>query len=525
MHIPAITNSLDFYSVLVNAMPGNHLVLLPDAPVFTIAAVSDDYLAALSFQREFLVGRGIFDVFFRNTYNDVAAEQLRQSLPQVIETKQTHLMSDQRHGWPNDKTGETQWRTWRPVNKPVVGPDNEVSCIIHTIEDITHAVQLVEIAEANRYLQSIINTFKEPLQVLEPVVVDGQIIDFRFKLTNQAYASYANATPSELQGKRVSEVFPGYIETVSFTNPVETYTTGQTLTFEIHYDKDGLDLYNLMSTSKLDEEVIIHFTDFTRLRQLQFQLESKIEELKHSNDNLQRFAYVASHDLQEPLRKIQQFGDLLQSRYGPSIGEGVQYLERMQQAASRMSMLIKDLLAFSHISTGQVASQPVSLAKVVNQALDNLSLVIEESKPQIEVDNLPTVLGDDLQLMQLFQNLLSNALKFQRNTNSGETVKPEVTIRSNRLQRSELPASLQPARAADVYHRIEISDNGIGFDAKYADRIFQVFQRLHNKQEYAGTGVGLAIVQKVVTNHGGAITATGQVGQGATFSVYLPAYE
>ncbi|GAA4408494.1 hypothetical protein GCM10023187_30430 [Nibrella viscosa] len=490
--------------------------------MFTIAAVSDEYLAAFELQRENLLGCSVFEVFFTDGRNDAVARHLRHSLTEVIQTKKVHPMADQSHQWPNAKTGELEWRVWRPVNKPVLNPGGELSAIIHSIEDITNSVQLVEATQANRYLQTIINGFKEPLQVLQPVFENGTIVDFRFKLTNQAYASYANSTPEQLQGKRVGDIFPGYFQTLSFTRPVETYLTGQPLTFEIHYDQDGLDLYNLMSTARLDDEVIIHFTDFTHLRQLQRQLERKIDELNRSNENLSRFAYVASHDLQEPLRKIQQFGDLLRQNYGQNLEQGLNYVQRMQQAAGRMSLLIQDLLTYSRISTSQVNAQPVALANVVSQAIDNLSVAIEESGAQIDVDDLPTVPGDALQLMQLVQNLLSNALKFRRKTHSGEAVIPQVKVRTKRLLRSEMPVPLPAARQAEAYQLIEVSDNGIGFDPRHAELIFGVFQRLHGKQEFSGTGIGLAIVEKVVANHGGVVTATGHPDQGATFSVYLP---
>ncbi|WP_460639631.1 sensor histidine kinase [Larkinella harenae] len=422
-----------------------------------------------------------------------------------------------RHWWPNPQTGVSEWRTWRSVNKPVLGPGDELLGIIHSVEDITNTVQQIELAEANRYLQTIINGFKEPLQVLTPIFENGEIIDFYFTLTNQAYASYANTTPEQLQGKRVGEVFPGYLQTESFTNPVITFTTGQSMTFEIHYDQDGLDLYNLMSTSKLGEQVVIHFTDFTRLRHLQLQLENKIEELKRSNDNLQQFAYVASHDLQEPLRKIQQFGDLLKNSFGEQQITGIAHLERMQLAAGRMSVLIRDLLTFSRIDTLPVAPQWVSLSTVVAQSLTDLELIVEETGAEVEIGRLPTVLGDPVQLGQLFSNLLSNALKFRR-----QSQVPVITINTRLVGVQELPPSLEVMGGTLTYHLIEVKDNGIGFNEKYTDRIFQVFQRLHSKQEFAGTGIGLAICQKVVANHGGAITAHSSPGDGATFLVFLP---
>lgn len=240
--------------------------------------------------------------------------------------------------------------------------------------------------------------------------------------------------------------------------------------------------------------------------------------LVRSNDNLQTFAYVASHDLQEPLRKVMAFGDLLKIRYADSSGDELVYIERMQSAAQRMSTLIKDLLNYARLSTQRDDSGPVPLGKVVEQVLTTLELSIQETGAQITVDDLPDVLGDASQLGQLFQNLLSNALKFRR-----LNVVPRIIIQASWLAADHLPEAITPSRRAMAYYRIDVSDNGVGFEEKYLDRIFQVFQRLHSKREFAGTGIGLAICEKVVANHGGAITARSQPGQGATFSVYLPA--
>ncbi len=247
------------------------------------------------------------------------------------------------------------------------------------------------------------------------------------------------------------------------------------------------------------------------------QLQASIIDLQRSNENLQQFAYVASHDLQEPLRKIQSFGDLLSSQYGIQLGQGIDHVQRMQKSASRMSMLIRDLLAFSRISTQQETNQLVPINEVLATVLGDLDLLVQETGAVIHVDPLPTVRGERSQLSQLFQNLVSNAIKFRRTDAT-----PVLRITSKVLPAGELPTSVQPARLVASYNRIDIIDNGIGFDEKYLGRIFQVFQRLHNRANYPGTGIGLAICEKVVTNHNGVITATSQVGKGATFTVYLP---
>lgn len=244
--------------------------------------------------------------------------------------------------------------------------------------------------------------------------------------------------------------------------------------------------------------------------------------LSRSNENLQQFAYVASHDLQEPLRKIQQFGDLLKNQFAALTEQELVYLERMQSAASRMSTLIRDLLSLSRISTQRDEHVAASLNDTVNMALIDLDLMIQETSATVQVGSLPVFAGDHAQLRRLFQNLVSNALKFRRKDESGKLIAPLIQINAHHIRDIDLPSSVKPVRIATAYHRIDVTDNGIGFEEKYLDRIFQVFQRLHGRTEYDGTGIGLAICEKIAANHEGVIWASSQLGAGSTFFVYLP---
>jgi PAS domain S-box-containing protein len=271
------------------------------------------------------------------------------------------------------------------------------------------------------------------------------------------------------------------------------------------------------SHTDIDEQKQVEANLEAQIRDRTAQLQVLVQDLQRSNDNLRQFAYVASHDLQEPLRKIQQFGDMLKSECSDQLGQGTLYLERMQLAAGRMSTLIRDLLSYSRIATQQDTTQLVSLQQIVDDVLADINLLTDEGGSTFRIDPLPTIPGDASQLGQLFQNLLSNALKFRQ---SG--VQPIITITCTTVPTDVLPESVNPVRTAATYYQIDVIDNGIGFDEKYLDRIFQVFQRLHSRSEYAGTGIGLAICSKVVANHGGAITAHSQPGQGATFSLYFP---
>ena len=269
--------------------------------------------------------------------------------------------------------------------------------------------------------------------------------------------------------------------------------------------------------------------DITQQRYLQAELERLVSErtqeltfanqdLKRSNDNLQQFAYIASHDLQEPLRKIQSFSSLLTQKFDAQLDEqALDYLQRITSAGARMSLLIKDLLTYSRITTRQQTFGLVSLNTIMADVLDTLSWEIEKRNGRIQVDQLAVIQGDESQLSQLFQNLLSNAIKF-----TPKDQEPQIQVNYFLRERSELPPEVRPTSNAHIYHQISIRDQGIGFDPKYLDRIFQVFQRLHGKNEFPGTGVGLAICERVVANHGGGITANSTPGEGATFHVYLP---
>jgi len=245
------------------------------------------------------------------------------------------------------------------------------------------------------------------------------------------------------------------------------------------------------------------------------------QRLQATNENLERFAYVASHDLQEPLRKIQSFGDMLFRRQAGKLDESsLDLIQRMQAAATRMNELIRDLLTFSRFSVAQQEPfEPLSLDKLVADVRNDLEVVIREKEATLHTDALPSVTGDALQLRQLFQNLLSNALKFTR---SG--VPPHVELRYRLINGADAPllANLPPD---GLFHEISIGDNGIGFDEQYTQRIFEAFQRLHGRGEYPGTGIGLAIVKKVVENHHGGLFVSSQPGEGSTFVVYLPVEE
>ena len=228
-------------------------------------------------------------------------------------------------------------------------------------------------------------------------------------------------------------------------------------------------------------------------------------QLEESNTELQDFASVASHDLQEPLRKVQVFGSRLKNAYGAALDtQGRDYLERMLNATRRMQSLVQDLLAYSRVASRALPFEAVDLSLVTREVLSDLEVRIAETSALVEVGDLPSIQADPVQMRQLLQNLIGNALKFHKEEQS-----PIVRVHAG------------PA-AHDGFFRLIVEDNGIGFDEKYLDRIFTVFQRLHGRAEYEGTGIGLAVCRKIAYRHGGEITAMSAPGQGATFVVTLP---
>ena len=263
------------------------------------------------------------------------------------------------------------------------------------------------------------------------------------------------------------------------------------------------------------EALSVAFVEALMGKRAERELRAFSRRLERSNRELQDFAYVVSHDLQEPLRKIRAFGDLLTTRYEDAFDDrGRGYLARMQDAAARMQALINDVLTLSRVSTKGKPFEPVDLGEVVREVVSDLETRIAETGAKVDVGELPLVEADPMQMRQLFQNLIGNALKFGR-----PDVPPRVAVFAAYSDGSEAPPDAAPA---DPHCRVMVEDNGIGFDEKHRERIFVPFQRLHGRTEYEGTGMGLAICRRIVERHGGDITATGVPGQGTVFTVSFP---
>jgi light-regulated signal transduction histidine kinase (bacteriophytochrome) len=243
--------------------------------------------------------------------------------------------------------------------------------------------------------------------------------------------------------------------------------------------------------------------DITERRRMTEELKLNVQKLARSNDELERFAYVASHDLQEPLRMVASFTQLLAKRYSGRLDETAdRYMNYAVDGAKRMQQLIADLLAYSRVDNKEIDLRQIDCAAVVLDAMRNLQVAIKESGAVIDWDQLPSLWADQGELTQLFQNLLANAIKFK--------------------QKDECPRIHISSVDSGEEWIISVQDNGIGIDARYAERVFQIFQRLHTRQEYPGTGIGLAVCKKVVERHGGKLWVESEPGAGSTFRFTIP---
>ena len=292
---------------------------------------------------------------------------------------------------------------------------------------------------------------------------------------------------------------------------------------ELHYEsrlKGRHYKINFMPVYNSHQEIfgvmaVMH--DISDLKQAQDDLENKMSELSRSNNELEQFAYVASHDLQEPLRKIRAFGERLKSKFQLQLPEqGQDYISRMTNASERMQLLIDDLLAFSRISRSTEEFKTLNLNEIIRSVISDLELAIDKKQARIEFNTPVLLKAIPSQMRQLFQNLISNSIKFTK-----EDTPPVVNITASQHKGSDL--THYPQLDSDKeYCVIDVQDNGIGFDFQYKEKIFVLFQRLHSRSEYEGTGIGLSVCKKIVDNHGGVITAEGREGRGALFTIVLP---
>lgn len=340
----------------------------------------------------------------------------------------------------------------------------------------------------------------------------------RFKVVNPAFAAITGYTEAELLERAFFDLL--HRDDWDKTRLVfEGIMAGNRANaFENRYVcKDGSIVWLSWNSVIMDNTTVFGLArDITERRKINEKLREYSEQLRRSNRELEDFATVASHDLQEPLRKVQAFRDRLLIKCGDQLDDQARdYLDRMRDAVDRMKTLITDLLTFSRISSKANPYTVVNLDETAKGVLSDLEVLVASCDAEVTLENLPKIEADPSQMRQLLQNLVGNALKFRH-----PSVSPKICVRSRMLsdcERAELPLNGD----GEVFE-IVVEDNGIGFDEAYSDKIFKVFQRLHGRGEYEGTGIGLAICRKIVERHGGTIQAKSKIGQGSQFIFSLP---
>lgn len=366
-------------------------------------------------------------------------------------------------------------------------------------------------SEENRYRTIIENL----LDCAVTIDANGIIQSF-----NKAGEKMFGWDRKELIGKNIKVLMPepyrgnhdGYLQ--HFHQTGDEKIMGQIREFEaIRKDGTTFPIELSVTYNQVGDHVYFHgvIRDISLRKEAETQIIKHQQALIRSNQELEKFAYIASHDLQEPLRKVQAFCDRLVESYRDKLeGRGLDYIDRMSNAATRMRTLISDLLVFSRVSTKGAEFIRTNLNDELLSVLEDLEILIKETSARITYDTLPVIDADALQIRQLFQNLIGNAIKFHK-----PDTRPEVKISC------EIIKDVDVNGFTAQMCRISIRDNGIGFSQEYADRIFEVFQRLHSRTSYEGTGIGLAICRRIVERHGGTISAQGKPDSGAEFSFTL----
>lgn len=364
---------------------------------------------------------------------------------------------------------------------------------------------VIGVPPAERLLLDIIDTVREPLLVLDSA--------FRVTHTNRAFFQTFHVVPEDTIGEVLFALGDGQWDIEPLRELLRDRLAAESELYDVEVDHvfPGIGRKIMLLNARLvthgpskSRVILLAIEDVTERRLTERRLAAQRRELQRSNAALNEFAFVASHDLQEPLRKILSFGERLGTSAGPLLeGNARQYLDRMLSAAARMRILISDLLAYSQVATSAEPFGATDLAAIARDVVADLETSISEAGGRVEVGELPVIEADALQMRRLLQNLLGNALKFRRKDS------PPVV-------------RLGASSSGDGNCTITVSDNGIGFKEEHGEKIFRMFERLHARAQYDGSGMGLAICRKIVERHGGSIAATSTTGQGATFIVNLP---
>lgn len=397
---------------------------------------------------------------------------------------------------------------------PLHDADNVVVGMLSIIHDITDEYHLrKQLLERGAFVESLVDNL--------PLMIAAFDKDLNYTAWNNATEQLYGLKREAVLGKNMLELLPGMRNT-DIHRYVEKAFAGETIhrqdakyqSFDGYYDNY---LVPIRGNDGSVNSVISIGVDITARKRNEERIEQQNAELKRINRELSSFAYVASHDLKEPLRKIQVFaGRLLEKEADQLSTSGKDYFKRMQSAAGRMDALIEDLLSFSRINSMDQTFEDADLNELLEQAKTDLAVIVAEAGASVLSSGLPRLRVIPFQIRQLFQNLLSNSIKFQQ-----PGLPPVIRVSAAEVQGSTNPFA--GAASNKTYVVISVRDNGIGFDRQFSERIFDLFQRLHGREAYAGTGIGLSICKKIAENHNGTVTADGEPGKGATFNIFLQA--
>jgi PAS domain S-box-containing protein len=414
----------------------------------------------------------------------------------------------------------------RSSGKIEMTEEGDVYRIFGAIQDVTElritenelALTNSQLHEKNALLDSILTNSSNGISVSQLLFNEhGDVVDAKTILANDAAVRFSGL-PKELYLTKPATFFdPNIIASPYGQACINTLKSGEPFITQyfLAYSSRWLEL----TVSRMDASHLIHiFTDVTAVKEAQLKLETSLEDLKRSNTNLEDFAYAASHDLNEPIRKFKIFIEQLKQDLKIDLNEKqINLIDRLENTANRMHSLVNSLLEYSYATKGIAEFVDVDLNITLQHVIEDLELVVQKKQAKIILQPLPCIKGNSRQLEQVFQNLISNALKYCK-----QEVIPEIRITTKTVVGQEVLSGKPSEILTQQFHLIEVLDNGIGFSPEYADSIFKMFTRLHTSTEYRGSGIGLAIVRKVIESHKGFIWADGEPGKGSAFRILLP---